>query len=957
MPRKTKAQPQNDIAQRQFEMGRQRLGQSPLFAPLLLHAEIVRAHNGIVPRAGWAVAARDGTIFVHPTRRAEPEEWQWVLGHCLLHLAFDHFREDNPPAWNAACDCIVARFLADTKIGAAPLELNQWLPPLPSRDENQLARRFANDGIGDAFANSGTAGDTALDMLWTEQPRTDWIRGTPLDWAQIFAQGLSNAVTHAVRVAAGADTSHAERQSSAQRARSWFISSYPLLGALAAAFEMVEDMVICGGLEILVAAIDVRERRIYLNPAAGLSEGQCRFVMAHEFLHAALRHDSRRGGRDAYLWNVACFPAGTWTGWGKPIEEVATMCREFRGELVEIRAQAGPVRCTPEHPLRVRHRRGKSYPIRVSEPQWVEAHKVNVGDYLLVPRLPPLFDATYVDLSDYMEDGADSKGRRTFGNRALRGFDLDTETAWMIGLYVAEGSTAPRWSLGAHETEIIARLHKVAQRIGCSSCQMPNRGKSVHVVFGSRVLGRWLKAHCGAGAHSKKIPQLILRHSDAQIRAAFLEGLMAGDGHITIPRGKRQTVAILGSVSESLIADVFLLLAQDGQGASRRIMRRGPRFIGSIWTDKPLVLHFISWNPSGPAVTERLLSGRVVESHSHRFRADEHGVWYPVKEVTRHPFEGKVYNLSTLDHTYVAQSYLVHNCDYVINDWLLEMAIGDPPTFGMLHDPALRGQSAEAIYDEIAKDLRRYRKLQTMRGVGKSDILGDETPWWKIGEGVGLDAWYRGALSQGLAYHEGEGRGLLPAGLVEEIRALEMPVVPWDVELAHWFDAHFAPLEKRRSYARLSRRQSAAPDIVMPSLVTPPEAHYSRTFGVVLDTSGSMPRELLGRALGTIASYAIAHDVRAVRVVFCDASAYDAGWMRPEEIAGSVKIRGRGGTILQPGVQLLESAPDFPATGPMLILTDAQCESDLIVHRDHAFVVPRGARLPFNPRGPVFEVR
>ena len=201
--RKTKPQPQNDIAAHQFEVGRQLLSESPLFNSLLLHAEIVRAHNAIVPREGWALVRRDGTICVHPTRRAEPQEWQWILGHCLLHLAFEHFREDNSLAWNAACDAIVARFLADTKTGTAPLELTQTVPPLPSRDEQQLARRFEQDGIADAFANLGTAGVGALDMQWSETPRKDWYRGASLDWAQIFANGLSHAVTHAVRVAAG----------------------------------------------------------------------------------------------------------------------------------------------------------------------------------------------------------------------------------------------------------------------------------------------------------------------------------------------------------------------------------------------------------------------------------------------------------------------------------------------------------------------------------------------------------------------------------------------------------------------------------------------------------------------------------------------------------------------------------------------------------------------------------
>jgi hypothetical protein len=38
---------------------------------------------------------------------------------------------------------------------------------------------------------------------------------------------------------------------------------------------------------------------------------------------------------------------------------------------------------------------------------------------------------------------------------------------------------------------------------------------------------------------------------------------------------------------------------------------------------------------------------------------------------------------------------------------------------------------------------------------------------------------------------------------------------------------------------------------------------------VVLDTSGSIDRMLLAKALGAIASYSLSRDVWAVRVVFC----------------------------------------------------------------------------------------
>lgn len=294
-------------------------------------------------------------------------------------------------------------------------------------------------------------------------------------------------------------------------------------------------------------------------------------------------------------------------------------------------------------------------------------------------------------------------------------------------------------------------------------------------------------------------------------------------------------------------------------------------------------------------------------------------------------------------------------CDFVINGWLIEMGVGNTPRLGLLHDPELKGLSAEAVYDRITADLRRYRKLMTLRGVGACDMLPGRPEWWETGEGVELDAFYRRCLSQGLLYHQDQGRGMIPAGLLEEIRALDQPPISWDVELAQWFDHHFPPKERRRSYARPSRRQAATPDIPRPRYVAA-DQDVQRTFGVVLDTSGSMDRKLLAKALGAIASYSISREVELVRLVFCDAAPYDEGYVRPEDIAGRVKVKGRGGTVLQPGLDLLDKTLDFPKNGPVLIITDGFCDV-LRVRREHAFLIPAGAGLPFKPWGPVFRVR
>ncbi|MDR2112062.1 MAG: M48 family metalloprotease, partial [Candidatus Accumulibacter sp.] len=293
-------------------------------------------------------------------------------------------------------------------------------------------------------------------------------------------------------------------------------------------------------------------------------------------------------------------------------------------------------------------------------------------------------------------------------------------------------------------------------------------------------------------------------------------------------------------------------------------------------------------------------------------------------------------------------------CDFVINDWLTDMRVGERPA-GVLYDAQFKGQNAEAVYDRIVTDLRRYRKLATLRGVELGDILPGEGV--RAAPDTDLDAFYRRAIGQGLSYHETQGRGYLPEGLVEEIRALSHPPIPWDVELARWFDDLFSPLEKRRSYARASRRQSATPEIPRPAWLLD-QAHLDgRTFGVLLDTSGSMDRALLASALGAIASYSAARDVPAARVVFCDAEAYDQGYMKPDDIAGTVKVRGRGGTVLQPGIDCLDKAPDFPPEAPLLLITDGYCEDHLHLHgREHAFLIPEGARLPFAPKGKVFRM-
>ncbi|MBX6748824.1 MAG: hypothetical protein IRY85_04000 [Micromonosporaceae bacterium] len=523
----------------------------------------------------------------------DPDEWAWVVAHAFLHRGFGHLQSGRRPsdAIEAAAACLsVNRFLRELRLGREPILLPD---ELPTGDPEVLTLRWRIEGVPPALRQAGTAGH-AVDVV-------DEPYGPHIDWEAEFAAAIARAAADAIEVAGGARVSMTDPRRHLppwELARNWFLSSYPLLGGLAAHFTLVADGALAQSWDISVAAVSPTVGEIYLNPFAALSEAEWRFVIAHEMLHAALRHGDRVGGRDPYLWNVAT--------------------------------------------------------------------------------------------------------------------------------------------------------------------------------------------------------------------------------------------------------------------------------------------------------------------------------------------------------------------DYVINGWLVEMGVGARPD-GVLYDPELAGLSAEAVYDRIATDLRRLRRLATLRGRGLGDVLGEPLPLPGARSGVDLDEYYRRALATGLAYHESGQRGRLPAGLVEEIRALEHPPLPWDAQLARWFQEFVPAPESRRSYVRPSRRQASTPDIPRPGRWRPEEETLRCTFGVVLDTSGSMDGRVLGLALGAIASYATARDVPRARVVFCDAAAYDAGYLDVEAIAGRVRVRGRGGTRLQPGIDLLERADDFPADAPILVITDGQCDV-VRVRREHAFLIPHGAHLPFTPRGPVFRI-
>lgn len=132
---------------------------------------------------------------------------------------------------------------------------------------------------------------------------------------------------------------------------------------------------------------------------------------------------------------------------------------------------------------------------------------------------------------------------------------------------------------------------------------------------------------------------------------------------------------------------------------------------------------------------------------------------------------------------------------------------------------------------------------------------------------------------------------------------------PWEAALQRWFDTT-AP--GQRSWARPSRRGAFRTDVVLPG-----RKREGWTLHIVLDTSGSMSKEL-SQALGVIDQFCQANSVDMVRILQCDTEVTSDEHVEVGNLE-HFQAKGFGGSDMSPAMRRLAEDPDVEA---VIILTD-----------------------------------
>jgi len=321
----------------------------------------------------------------------------------------------------------------------------------------------------------------------------------------------------------------------------------------------------------------------------------------------------------------------------------------YHGRLVVIKARGLlPLKLTPEHQVLVVTGAGHNQ-VMYTKPYWkmaknvIPKHSKEKGDYLLIPRVKGETDVAELTLEPYTTEWgfkvAKAKGCPT-------SLPLNYDTAWLLGLYVAEGDTcktAVRFHLGKHERTLVERLCGKIRKLGYSPRVVENR-TTISVEIQSRILPRAFKDWCGQKAENKRVPEFILYHKDNGVIKAFLKGYVEGDG------------CIIGNLTQ--ITTISLTLALQIQLLNARLGN-----IAKIWKRHVKDVHYIE----GRRIKQKdsYSVGWTTGTNKHRGAILNDFVAYPVESVEFTPYSGTVYNLETGDETYMAFNAVVHNCKLV----------------------------------------------------------------------------------------------------------------------------------------------------------------------------------------------------------------------------------------------------------------------------------------------------
>lgn len=346
---------------------------------------------------------------------------------------------------------------------------------------------------------------------------------------------------------------------------------------------------------------------------------------------------------------------------GTLVEIRNTISRHFKGDIVKIKPMyLEAIEVTPEHPIKIVKKewfRHDCMQLKTKldnyKLEWVPAKEIRRADFVVIPKLIHNKFLDKIDLTEFNQ--INSRGYRS----GLSSLPINNDTAWLLGLYVAEGHIGGKvnnpyvcFTINKKETNLLKRISYIFKTLEYKTSIISyNDRNSIEVRVVCAALARALPKLVGKGAINKHVPDFIM-FSPEEIKIAFLRGLFDGDGYI---KGNK---VHFHTSSKTLALQVQLLTASLGGMLGISYVKPYPRKIRS-----GEVISKDSWQLRG---TSKVL-GQIF-GYEHKGNENCHVIYKnnyilaPVKSVNFKKYDNLVYNIETEDETYLVSNAIVHNC-------------------------------------------------------------------------------------------------------------------------------------------------------------------------------------------------------------------------------------------------------------------------------------------------------
>lgn len=272
--------------------------------------------------------------------------------------------------------------------------------------------------------------------------------------------------------------------------------------------------------------------------------------------------------------------------------------------------------------------------------EWSAISDMQEGEYALFPKLPN-------------SDGV-----------------LPSDLCWLIGLFLAEGSTCYyrtgtpyriTFNLGSHEQELAEKVTNIIREyfdVEARITTVSSKPSVLYVRCAYAKVVKWMCSWVSGNVYSKRVDsRLQLASKDNKL--ALLKGWLDGDGHLQL--GRRNDSELFrcklsgSSVNYLLVEDMRqLALSCDLRATTTR--RKAYK-----QSKESYELHIYSSDVLEVYPEEQYALNVAVLTRDHRKTAL--GLAAKIQKVSKEYYSGEVYCIEVEeDHSFIAEGFAVHNC-------------------------------------------------------------------------------------------------------------------------------------------------------------------------------------------------------------------------------------------------------------------------------------------------------